>query len=109
MLKKHIKKLLGQQLLLYRCQHLIKLQNAAEESKISWQKIDKAEIGITQTWNVYQKLLDIYHKQIKIELIDIPAENNLEKQLLPTQNSCRHHNFDEKNPPFVAAKERKKV
>ena len=70
MLKKEIKKQLNR--LLRRCRRCrqIGVEAAGKDSGLDWHQIDSLEHGNDKTWNVYQKLLDFYGKQIKIELIE---------------------------------------
>lgn len=49
---------------------LLKLQTIANDSQLSWQKINAVEIGNTKTRDVYEELLNFYDKDVKIELID---------------------------------------
>lgn len=70
MLKKEIKKQLNR--LLRRCRRCrqIGVEAAGKDSGLDWHQIDSLKHGNDKTWNVYQKLLDFYGKQIKIELIE---------------------------------------
>ena len=58
--------------LLRRCRRCrqIGVEAAGKDSGLDWHQIDSLEHGNDKTWNVYQKLLDFYGKQIKIELIE---------------------------------------
>lgn len=70
MLKKRIKKRLGEALKEYRSRSGIRMQTAAEKSRLNWQQIDTLESGCDKNWYVYERLLDIYNKDFRIELVD---------------------------------------
>ena len=52
----------------------LKLKDVAKETGLSWQDIDNLETGHFCGWPTYRRLLDFYGKEIKIELVDKPAE-----------------------------------
>ncbi len=70
MLKKIIKKRLGEALKEYRNKSCIRMQIAAEKSRLNWQQIDTLESGCDKNWYVYERLLEVYNKDFRIELVD---------------------------------------
>ena len=46
------------------------LEYVSANSGIPWQMIDTLELGCKSSWYNYQKLLDLYDKELVIELID---------------------------------------
>ena len=70
MFNNKIKKIIGQELHKYRCDHFLQLKTVAAKTGIPWYVIDNMEIGSVRKWEHYRRLLEFYGKELKIELIE---------------------------------------
>ena len=69
-IRRLLKRQLGREF--YRCRKNLSLglETVADQTGYSWQKIDKIEIGQTQNWDIYNKMLNFYNKRICLTLVD---------------------------------------
>ncbi len=69
-IRRLLKRQLGREF--YRCRKNLSLglEAVADQTGYSWQKIDKIEIGQTQNWDIYNKMLNFYNKRICLTLVD---------------------------------------
>ncbi len=67
-LKKQIKQQLGEILREYRCAHGLSIRNISQQSGVDWQQIDALEIGSLKNWDVYEKLLKCYGKELHLDI-----------------------------------------
>ena len=69
-----VKRKIGLALAEMRRKRGLQLKDIMQQTNLDWQIIDKAETGNVCGWPAYRCLLDFYGKEIKIELVDKPAE-----------------------------------
>ena len=72
--KNEVKREIGLTLAEMRRRRGLLLKDIVEQTNLDWQVIDKAESGNVCGWPAYRRLLDFYDKEIKVELVDKPAE-----------------------------------
>ena len=69
-----VKRKIGLALAEMRRKRGLQLKDIMRQTNLDWQVIDKAETGNVCGWPAYRRLLEFYGKEIKIELVDKPAE-----------------------------------